>query len=155
MQGIKKHNQGTWLAQHGIRQEGPNLREYVHGLDRPALKEKKIMATPEKVVNYSPDAIAAIKAAAPLNLEKAKAVAADIGKTYRSVIAKAKSLGLEYISKPAPAKKAKAETKAEIVGEIGVLLGDVTLDGLAKAPAAVLNTLRFRITAMTETDSES
>ena len=113
------------------------------------------MSDKEKAVNYSPEAIAAIKAAAPLDLAKAKAVAADIGKTYRSVIAKAKSLGLEYVSKPAPAKKPKAETKAEIVGDISTIFGGVSLDGLAKAPASVLNTLRSRITDMVTVNEEA
>lgn len=103
-------------------------------------------STKKAEVNYTPEMIAAITAAAPLNLEKAKAVGLAIGRTYRSVIAKAKSEGLEYVSKPAPAKKAKAETKAEIVGDISTLFGGVSLDGLEKAPAAVLRTIRFKVT---------
>ena len=96
-------------------------------------------------VNYTPEMEATIKAAAPLNLEKAKAVGMEIKRSYRSVIAKAKSLGVEYVSKPAPAKKAKAETKAEIVADISTLIGGVSLAGLEKAPATALNMLRSRI----------
>jgi len=103
------------------------------------------MSDSKKEVNYSPDAVAAIKAAAPLNLEGAKALAKELGKTYRSIIAKAKSLGVAYVSKPAPAKKAKAETKAEIVGDIVNLIGGVSLLGLEKAPAGALRSLRANI----------
>lgn len=103
------------------------------------------MSDSKKEVNYSPEAVAAIKAAAPLNLAGAKALATELGKTYRSVIAKAKSLGVAYVSKPAPAKKPKAETKAEIVGDIVNLVGGVSLDGLEKAPAGALRALRGNI----------
>jgi len=103
------------------------------------------MSDSKKEVNYSPDAVAAIKAAAPLNLEGAKSLAKDLDKTYRSIIAKAKSLGVAYVSKPAPARKPKAETKAEIVGDIARLVGGVSLDGLEKAPAGALRSLRANI----------
>ena len=45
--------------------------------------------------NYTPAMIAKLQAAAPLNLAKAKALASDFGNvSYRSVISKAKHLGL-------------------------------------------------------------
>lgn len=91
----------------------------------------------EKEVNYTPEMIAAIEAACPLDLAKAKAVAEEIGKTYRSVIAKAKSLGLVYVSKPAPAKKAKAITKVERVAIISARM-NANLEGLEKAPVSTL-----------------
>ena len=94
----------------------------------------------EKEVNYTPEMIAAIEAACPLNLEKAKAVAEEIGKTYRSVIAKAKSLGFEYVSKPAPAKKAKAMTKVEKVAIISFRM-NCKLEGLEKAPVSALDNI--------------
>lgn len=113
------------------------------------------MSDSKKVdVNYTPEMVAAIKAAAPLNLEKAKKIGAEIGRSFRSVIAKAKSEDVEYISKPAPAKKPKPETKAEIVGDIATIIGVTSLDGLEKAPAAVLRVLRSKVT-MPDTPSES
>ena len=93
---------------------------------------------------YTDQMVAKVTAAAPLDLAKAKEVGAEIGMSYRSVIAKAKSLGLEYVAKPAPAKKAKAETKAEIVAELAGVL-EMSLDGLEKAPLAVLSALRARL----------
>jgi hypothetical protein len=100
------------------------------------------VTTKEKDVNYTPEMVEAIKAAAPLNLEKAKAVGLAIGRSYRSVIAKAKSEKVEYVSKPAPAKKEKPETKSEIVGDISKMCGGLVLDGLDKAPAGALRNLR-------------
>ena len=48
--------------------------------------------------NYTPAMIAKLQAAAPLNLEIAKDLAADFGVSHRSVISKAKHLGLESVS---------------------------------------------------------
>lgn len=100
----------------------------------------------EVAPNYTPEMCAAIKAAAPLNLEKARALATELGKTYRSVIAKAKSLDVEYISMPAPAKKPAGITKADIVASICVAMEiDGGLAGLEKAPASALSKLLANI----------
>ena len=71
--------------------------------------------------NYTPEMVARITAAAPLNLAKAKDLAAEFGNvTYRSVISKAQSIGVEYV-KLAPVKraaKADTPTKAEYLAAI-------------------------------------
>ena len=87
---------------------------------------------------YTNPMIDAVRSAAPLDLSKAHALAnsdlfakADVG--YRSIIAKAKSLGVEYV-KAAPAAKAKEPqaTKADYLREIRLSLalpereGDLT-----------------------------
>ena len=105
-----------------------------------------------KEVNYTSEMVDAIKAAAPLNLEKAKALATELGKTWRSVVAKAKSEGVEYISKPAPLKKPKGETKADIVSNICDLIGVDSLAGLEKSPASALTALRANIPVMPSED---
>ena len=64
--------------------------------------------------NYTPKMVAALEAAAPLNLEIAKDLAADFGISHRSVISKAKSLGLEYVKASPKARAAKGITKAEL-----------------------------------------
>lgn len=74
---------------------------------------------------YTNPMIDAVRSAAPLNLAKAHSLAnsdlfakADVG--YRSIIAKAKSLGVEYV-KAAPAAKAQREqqpTKAHYLAQI-------------------------------------
>ena len=62
--------------------------------------------------------VAAIRSASPLTLEKAKALASDFGSvSHRSVISKAKSLGVEYV-KAAPARKERGPTKADFLREI-------------------------------------
>ena len=62
--------------------------------------------------------VAALEAAAPLNLEIAKDLAADFGISHRSVISKAKSLGLEYVKASPKARAAKGITKAELTDAI-------------------------------------
>ena len=91
-------------------------------------------------VNYTAEMIKVIEDAQPLNLEKAKAIGEQIGRSYRSVIAKAKSEGFEYVSAPAPAKKEKGLTKLDLVGMIEENTG-LKLAGLEKAPASALRTL--------------
>ena len=71
--------------------------------------------------SYTPAMVARIQAAAPLNLAVAKSLASEFGNvTYRSVIAKAKSLGVEYAKAEPAAKKAKSDepTKAAVLAAI-------------------------------------
>lgn len=71
--------------------------------------------------NYTPAMVARIQASAPLNLAKAKDLAAEFGNvTYRSVISKAQSIGVEYV-KLSPVKRTKradTPTKAEYLAAI-------------------------------------
>lgn len=72
-------------------------------------------------MSYTPEMVAKIKASAPLNLEIAHKLAGDLGVSYRSIIAKAKSEGIEYIKKAPAAKKpagASTPTKADILAGI-------------------------------------
>ena len=87
--------------------------------------------------NYTPEMVARITAAAPLNLAKAKELAADFGNvTYRSVISKAQSIGVEYV-KLSPVKRTKRDdspTKAEYLFAIRKALALTDRDGdLTKA----------------------
>ena len=91
--------------------------------------------------NYTPEMVARITAAAPLNLAKAKELAADFGNvTHRSVISKAQSLGVEYV-KASPVKRVKQDTptKAEYLAAIrkGLALADRSGD-LTKAELAAI-----------------
>ena len=96
--------------------------------------------------NYTPEMVAAITAAAPLNLAKAKALAEEFGSvTYRSVISKAQSIGVEYV-KLAPVKraaKADTPTKAEYLAAIRKALALTDRQGdLTKAElSAVLESI--------------
>ena len=96
--------------------------------------------------NYTPAMIAKLQGAAPLNLAKAKALASDFGLSHRSVISKAKHLGLGYDVAPKAAKKirsSKADTVDAIAKAISVNPSD--LDGLALAKASALNNLLMNI----------
>ena len=73
--------------------------------------------------NYTDNMVAAIRAAAPLTLEKAKALASDFGSvSHRSVISKAKSLGVEYVKATPAARKERGPTKADYLREIRTAL---------------------------------
>ena len=95
------------------------------------------MTTP----NYSPEMIATLQANAPLDFVKAQALAVSLDRNVRSIIAKAKREGIEYISKPAPAKKKAAPNKADMVAAIMAATGADNLDGLEKATGSALNNL--------------
>jgi len=92
-------------------------------------------------INYTNEMVATIKAAQPLDLAKAKALGLQLDRGYRSIIAKAKREGFEYISKPAPAKKKAAPTKTDMVVAICAATGADNLDGLEKATGSALNNL--------------
>ena len=86
--------------------------------------------------NYTPAMIAKLQGAAPLNLEIAKDLASEFGLSHRSVISKAKQLGVEYV-KAAPKAKAVGITKAELTDAIRKAIalpdrsGDLTKDELS------------------------
>jgi hypothetical protein len=97
---------------------GKNLREYVSWIGGLAPDQNQ---KDDTMSNYTPAMVAKLQEAAPLNLEKAKALASEFGNvTHRSVISKAKSLGLEYVAQPKRVAAAKrvGPTKAETLGAI-------------------------------------
>ena len=96
--------------------------------------------------NYTSQMVARITAEAPLNLTKAKALADEFGNvTYRSVISKAQSIGVEYVKLAPVARKAKADTptKAEYLAAIRKALALADRSGdLTKAElSAVLESI--------------
>ena len=92
-------------------------------------------------INYTEAMVATLKTSAPLNFDKAQALGKKMNRSTKSIIAKAKREGIEYISKPAPARKKSAPTKADIVSAIckGLDLDD--LNGLEKATGSALSKL--------------
>ena len=96
--------------------------------------------------NYTPAMIAKLQAAAPLNLAKAKALASDFGLSHRSVISKAKHLGLDYIVAPKAAKKIRS-SKADTVDAIAkaIAVDPADLDGLALAKGSALDALLMNL----------
>lgn len=101
----------------------------------------------KKAPNFTPEQEAMISAAAPLNQQKARDLAAAMGKTERSITAKAVRMGVAYERKQ-PTTKAggKVEKKETIVAEIAALVSG-NLDGLDKAPKAALQALRDHLAA--------
>jgi len=96
--------------------------------------------------NYTPEMVARITAAAPLNYAKAKELAEEFGNvTPRSVVSKAQSLGVEYV-KLSPVKRAPKDdtpTKAEYLAAIRKALALTDRSGdLTKAElSAVLESI--------------
>ena len=110
-------------------------------------------AVAEKAKNYSAEQEAAIIDASPLDLASDKTLGETMGKSYRSVIAKALSLKCEYITKPPPAKKVAAVTKAELVSAISENLAGIGLSGLEKATAKSLVDLLAAVTPTAELEA--
>ena len=94
---------------------------------------------------YTDHMVEIMRECAPLNSAICAELATQFGNgiTARSVIAKAKSAGIEYIVKAKPARKKATATKMDIVRAIAkaVDADDGELDGLVKAPANALSAL--------------
>jgi len=98
-------------------------------------------------MSYSDKETAAVRAAAPLTYDSAAALAETLGKSTRSVIAKAKSLDLQYTPKAKPAPKGKGVTKADLVAKVAAELGlpAEMLEGLKGATVASLEVLLAKV----------
>lgn len=100
------------------------------------------MTKQAKAPNFTAEQEQMIADAAPLNQAKARALAAAMGKTERSITAKAVRMGVAYERKqPTTKNGGKVEKKETIVSEIAAIVGG-NLDGLDKAPKGVLQALR-------------
>ena len=85
--------------------------------------------------------VALLEQNAPLDFDKAQAIGKEINRSVKSVIAKAKREGIEYVSKPAPARKKSAPTKADLVNAICKGLDLDECSGLEKATGLALSKL--------------
>ena len=96
-------------------------------------------------VNYTPEMIAVMTAAAPIDYVKAQELAKQLDRGVRSIIAKTKREGFDYISKPAPAKKKAAPTKGDMVNAICSALDCDPIVGLEKSTGSALSQLLMAI----------
>jgi len=96
------------------------------------------MATIEKTANYSEAQEQMIRDAAPLNMEKAAALAVTMGKKPRSIIAKAVRMEIPYEKKGPVTKTGEAVVRKEtLVEKIKAFTGG-SLEGLEKASKPAL-----------------
>lgn len=95
--------------------------------------------------NYTPEMVQMLRDAQPIDFDKAQTLSKKLNKNVRSVIAKVKREGLEYISKPAPAKKKAAPTKGDLVHAICKAVNIDSCDGLEKATGIALAKLLANI----------
>ena len=91
--------------------------------------------------NYTPEMVKMLRDSQPIDFDKAQDLAKKLNKYVRSVIAKVKREGLDYISKPAPAKKKAAPTKGDLVHAICKTVDIDSCDGLEKATGVALSKL--------------
>lgn len=122
----------------------PSIFERIHSWIRGLAPDSKTKGN-LLMSNYTETMIARLTAAAPLDLAKAQALSAEFGNvTHRSVISKAKSLGLEYV-KAQPARKAKTDepTKADILR--GIRLATALPDREGDLTKAELSTILMAI----------
>jgi len=98
-------------------------------------------------VNYTPEMVKILEQNAPVDYAKAQDLAKQLDRGVRSIIAKCKREGIEYISKPAPAKKKAAATKVELVAAIAKAIDCDTdsLSGLEKSTGIALSNLLMNI----------
>lgn len=97
----------------------------------------------EKKPNYTEEQVARLHESAPVDYAKAQLLAEELGKNVRSIIAKVKREGIEYIAKQAPEPKRKGPTKKELVEEIVTMgtFAEKAMRGLEKAPVPALQAL--------------
>ena len=91
--------------------------------------------------NYTAEMVAQLEQNAPIDYAKAIELGVELGKSPKSIIAKCKREGIEYISKPAPARKKSAPTKADLVGAICKAVDLDECQGLEKATGLALSNL--------------
>ena len=92
-------------------------------------------------INYTAEMVALLEQNAPIDFDKAQALGKEMNRSVKSVIAKCKREGIEYISKPAPARKKSAPTKADLVSTICKAVDLDSCDGLEKATGLALSNL--------------
>ena len=95
--------------------------------------------------NYTPEMVQMLRDAQPIDFDKAQSLAKELNRNVRSIIAKVKREGLDYISKPAPAKKKSAPTKGDLVAAICRAVDIDSCDGLEKATGIALAKLLANI----------
>lgn len=98
------------------------------------------MTTAQKTVNFTPEQEQMIRDAAPLNLEKATALAEKMGKKPRSIVAKATRMEVPYEKKGPVTKTGEAVIRKEtLVEQISkYTAAGSNLDGLEKASKPAL-----------------
>jgi len=121
-------------------------------------KRKEIMpelkTVAEKAPNYTEAMVQQIRDAAPLNFESATALGEVMGKSPRSIIAKAKREGVEYLAKvPEPKKGKDAPTKGEIADTMRNVTG-LNMHHIEKASVACLQELSNWIAGVLPEQSE-
>jgi hypothetical protein len=92
----------------------------------------------DKTPNFTEGQEQRIRDTAPHNLASATALAVEMGKSPRSIVAKIVRMGVDYSSKVRTTKSGDPiVSKAKLVEQIGAVVGG-NLEGLDKAPKPAL-----------------
>jgi hypothetical protein len=96
-------------------------------------------------VKFTPEMEAAIRAAAPLNQAKAEALGATLGKSARSITAKAIRMNVPYERKANVSKTGESVIRKETLVEEIAKFVPGNLDGLEKASKNSLQAVLARL----------
>lgn len=104
---------------------------------------------------FSDDVLTAMQDAAPLNMEKATAIAEEFGEKPRAIIAAAIRAGIEYQRKGRVRKDGSTvESKRDVIASLASILGAdaEAFAGLEKASAPALRALRDAVRCAASTE---
>ena len=104
---IQKLQERNYLSKSSSNQPLGNTKKFGEEQLKPRAK-----TPPTKTVNYTPEMVSQMAEMAPLNLEKAQALSNTLGRSVRSIIAKAKREGIAFESVEPVANRVKGQTKA-------------------------------------------
>ena len=90
--------------------------------------------------NYTAEQVERLQSFDVVTYADAQALAKELGKSARSIVAKVLSLEIPYEGKPKAPKREKGRTKADTAAAIRAIIDRKAL-GLEKAPATALNDL--------------
>ena len=127
-----------------ISQRKRLILRFTYGLIALLIRWANQLNKDDNMSKYTPTMIEALRTAQPLNLEKAQSFSSEWGMSYRSIIAKALSLGLTYEKKAVVSSSSKP-TKRDMVAEIERALDADSLSGLEGASMASLSALLMSI----------
>lgn len=92
-------------------------------------------------VNYTEEMVQILRDNAPLNKEKAEALEPILGRSWRSIVSKARREGIEYhTQQPAPKRGRDAPTKAQLADALREVTG-FKLPSVDNASVAALTQL--------------
>lgn len=117
--------------------------------------ESKVAESKVADVNYTEEMVAIMREHAPLNKEKAEALEPVLGRSWRSIVSKARREGIEYqVQQAAPKRGRDAPTKAQLAESLREITGFKlpSVDNASVAALTQLLTFARDLTGESESD---